>query len=475
MRIRRQRLGFVLVAAALIGGGLFWLTRPPTGADWPDLKMAPAAMTAARVRVGRNVHVSSPFPTTEHLGCALAADPSNPLRLFAASTLGDNYVDVAGYYSHDGGQTWSLGGKRPHQPGEQVADEDVAFGPGGGLFFVNMRTPAGTPGAHRYGTPGVATIDFAYSPDGGKTWEERGSIPRYIDRPCLGVDNSSGPYRGRLYVHANVEEPITFTSTDAAKTFSEVAPLEPKVRSTRPSNPVVLRNGTVLVTAAVFVTGSDPHLELPLWRSDDGGRSFAKVTPNLAGRWKHKRIKSRSVFGVYYPRLAVDPGSPRFAGRAYCVWRDGHASDECYILFARSPDGGATWTTPVVVSEQPAGIDAGPDYAADIPSIAVNGNGIVAVMWYDRRGLPKHVVGPGGVIPPAPGYNARLRVSSDGGETWQPSVQLNEVPMKGNPEEARHWTGLAAAADGRFHAAWIGDSTGKRQVWTAAVETTVPE
>ena len=29
---------------------------------------------------------------------------------------------------------------------------------------------------------------------------------------------------------------------------------------------------------------------------------------------------------------------------------------------------------------------------------------------------------------------------------------------------------LAAAADGRFHAAWIGDSTGKRQVWTAAVD-----
>jgi hypothetical protein len=42
--------------------------------------------------------------------------------------------------------------------------------------------------------------------------------------------------------------------------------------------------------------------------------------------------------------------------------------------------------------------------------------------------------------------------------------------MRGNVEDARYWTGLAAAADGRFHAAWIGDSTGRRQVWTAAVE-----
>ena len=62
-----------------------------------------------------------------------------------------------------------------------------------------------------------------------------------------------------------------------------------------------------------------------------------------------------------------------------------------------------------------------------------------------------------------------LRVSTDGGGTWQPSVQLNAVPMRGDVEEARHWTGLAAAADGRFHAAWIGDATGTRQVWTAAV------
>jgi hypothetical protein len=42
--------------------------------------------------------------------------------------------------------------------------------------------------------------------------------------------------------------------------------------------------------------------------------------------------------------------------------------------------------------------------------------------------------------------------------------------MRGDVEEARHWTGLAAGADGRFHAAWIGDATGTRQVWTAAVE-----
>ncbi len=406
------------------------------------------------------------------MGCVLAADPSDPLRLFAASTLGDTYDDVAGYYSHDGGQTWRLGCTRPHQHGEQVADEDVTFGPDGSLFFVNMRTPGGggTAGTYRYGTAGVGSIDLARSPDGGVTWEQLASVPRYIDRPCLAIDGTPGPNRGHLYIHANIEEPIVLTSADSARTFSPSILLQPKVRSTRPSNPVVLADGSLLVTSAVFITGSDAHLELPLWRSADGGRSFVQLTPNLAGRWKHARIKSSSVFDVFYPRLAPDPGSPKLDGRLYCVWRDGHGSDESYILFARSRDGGTTWSAPVILSEQPAGPDPGPEYNADIPAIAVNKSGVVAVTWYDRRGLPRHVVGPGGIIPPAPGYNARLRVSCDGGATWQPSVQLNAVPMQADRLEARYWTGLAAAPDGRFHAAWISDATGKRQVWTAAIE-----
>jgi hypothetical protein len=298
------------------------------------------------------------------------------------------------------------------------------------------------------------------------TWEERASVSRYIDRPCLAVDGTTGPNRGRLYVHATVEEPITLVSKDAAKTFSASSALKPPIRSTRPSHPVVLPDGPVLVTCANFKSGSDPHLELPLWRSVDGGKSFGRVTSNLAGRWKHRRIKSPSVFNVFYPALAVDSGN-RFPGRLYCVWREGHV--RAYILFASSRDGGATWSTPVILSEQPAGTDEAADFDSDIPAIAVNKVGIVAVSWYDRRGLPKDVVGPNGVVTPGKGYNARLRISPDGGVTWSPSVQLNSVPMKGELLDARYWTGLVAAADGRFQAAWIGDATGKRQVWTASV------
>jgi hypothetical protein len=119
------------------------------------------------------------------------------------------------------------------------------------------------------------------------------------------------------------------------------------------------------------------------------------------------------------------------------------------------------------------------EYITFMPSIAVNKEGLVAVNWYDRRGLPKSRLVPteidlGGrkvtaFNLEANGWNVRLRASLDGGATWLPSVQVNEEPGQGKIEVG-HTAGLAASADGRFHAAWIDNRTGQNQLWTAAIE-----
>jgi hypothetical protein len=63
----------------------------------------------------------------------------------------------------------------------------------------------------------------------------------------------------------------------------------------------------------------------------------------------------------------------------------------------------------------------------------------------------------------------RVRVSLDGGETWQPSVQVNEKTIQASVKELRDTMGLAADAAGAFHPVWIDDRTGTLQVWTATV------
>jgi hypothetical protein len=60
-------------------------------------------------------------------------------------------------------------------------------------------------------------------------------------------------------------------------------------------------------------------------------------------------------------------------------------------------------------------------------------------------------------------------VSLDGGETWQPSVQINEKTIKVSVWELRDTAGLVADADGTFHPTWIDDRTGTTQVSTATV------
>jgi hypothetical protein len=119
----------------------------------------------------------------------------------------------------------------------------------------------------------------------------------------------------------------------------------------------------------------------------------------------------------------------------------------------------------VILSEQPD--DGDNAYGAYMPALAVNKEGIVAVTWYDRRGLPTKP----GSTPPfhAAGCNVRLRVSLDGGQSWQPSVRVNEQAIQSTIWDLRDTAGLAADAAGTFHPVWIDDRTGTRQVWTAVV------
>src|SRR5204863_7612462 len=51
-------------------------------------------------------------------------------------------------------------------------------------------------------------------------------------------------------------------------------------------------------------------------------------------------------------------------------------------------------------------------------TIAVNRNGVLGVMWYDRRDSPDNL-----------GWTPRFSVSYDGGDTFVPSVKLATSPF----------------------------------------------
>jgi hypothetical protein len=151
--------------------------------------------------------------------------------------------------------------------------------------------------------------------------------------------------------------------------------------------------------------------------------------------------------------MAADPARPR---RLYVVWQD-----RLGVYFASSADKGATFSRPVLLSEQP---EMG-GHDAFVPSVAVNAAGIVAVTWYDTWGL----------APGQKGWDVRLRASGDGGKTWWPSVRVTEKStLRGEKAQKSligvgDTAGLAADAGGAFRCLWVDGRTGVGQVWTASV------
>jgi len=318
------------------------------------------------------------------------------------------------------------------------------------------------------------TFEFHRSLDAGKTWEPRGTVREaadrpFLDRPFLIADVSSGKYRGRLYCAGHE---LLSTSADGAKTFSHLSYSGKQGGGHEPSTPALLSDGTLALAYRLWSGKGQDRPGLQVLLSNDGGQTLRETNP-LNGQWHDDRIKSGKFW--FAPQLATDTSSAVFRDRLYAVWEDGNAATEPgvpgpgRVLFAFSKDKGQTWIGPTILSEQPAEGDAG--YGAYMPCLAVNNDGVVAVTWYDRRGLHD---GPGPRAPYyGPGCNVRFRVSLDGGETWSPSIQVTEKTIQATVYELRDTAGLAADASGTFHSVWIDDRTGTRQVWTTTV--TVPK
>jgi hypothetical protein len=438
-----------------------------------------APLAQAQITVGPNIDVSSARASTPHLEVVIAADPVNPNGLIACSMVPDG---VAAYISDNGGVTWSAPVIVTGAP--RINDPTCAYGPGGVVYFAHkLKETAGPSDLDR--------LEVHRSRDGGKTWDAMIRGPQTTDRPWIAVDMrpENGPW-GRLYasynyhVHGEATElnhpgdagwlnaVALQASDDGGKTFTTFAMRALVGDSAHPhrqpdmGGTAVLSDGTVVVLYEHAVGGGlNPKTHktfivqsaLMVLRSSDRGDSFEPVNTVADIKTSYNEPHTRGVTAT----LAVDPGSPAFRDRLYTVWGDVRTG-RTEIMIASSADKGKTWSAPVTVSDAPqvARDSGGPDQF--MPTVAVNKEGIVGVLWYDRRDNPNNR-----------DYYARFSASLDGGATWLKSVRVssaaNEPGKKGGSVTNGDTSGLAASADGRFHALWIDNRSGTPQAWTAPI------
>ncbi len=483
------------VAAALVRAGL---APAPTRLAPAPTRLAPAP-TRPDVVVGSNVQVSKPHADVPHVATVLAADPQDPQRLLAGAILIDPLSgrrDVVVYVSADGGRTWEA--SLNHQ---NAVDPALAIGPNGAVYFICTDYPLDPRPLESLG------LYFFRSGDGGSHWEQGLPLrfPSYsgLDRPWITTDHTGGRFSGRVYAsfHASAT-PLLGTSeggdmqvlpllasADGGRTFAPSTAGNTRV-SHGPGGVIggpggVLSDGTYV---APYIAAIEPtvtmHWKICVARSTDGGASFGIFStgaPDMSAvgvlRYPETEalLANRQSIGNRLPILACDPGSTRFKDRLYLVWNDYKEDKGMRVMLSSSQDKGRSWTRPDFISDIPAQLRASKRGYAGTPGVAVNKDGVVGVTWYDTRHLPAGAAG---------GWDMHFTASADGGATWSPSVRVSETSsLLENPQTDPHVTvpmdvgdsgGLAADANGVFHALWLDNRTGTRQLWTATV-TVKPE
>ncbi|MCC6774546.1 MAG: exo-alpha-sialidase, partial [Gemmatimonadaceae bacterium] len=427
---------FALIAAAALVLHADGMIAPPASLT---ARTRSASPQLPRPTVSPNVHVSATLPSSPFNEVVIVAHPTDPRRLLACAMLEpgpERSVRSAGWVSTDHGATWS---PPLVTTAHWANDPTCAWSSNGTALFVHKvndgaPTPAGT-----------VNSDFDYlgierSPDNGRTWRPMVRGPQVNDRPFVAIDASDGAmyvaYNGHLHGEQQRHDNVDFRNTvalmrsdDDGQTFAPPAQRALMDQTeTAGSNAgmdavVVLPDRSIAVlythmTLAAPTAGraakstgkpTVARSALMLARSTDSGRTLAPPTLVAEVHSGYNLPHARGITGT----MAIDTSTGPHRGRLYVAWAD-FVTGRGHILLTHSDDAGQNWSAPRFVNDDSTTRlpNGGPDHS--MATVAVNRDGVVGVLWYDRRDYPA-----------GDGYLPRFTASTDGGETWGQSVPVS--------------------------------------------------
>lgn len=343
--------------------------------------------------------------------------------------------------STNGGRTWSEGllpGLSQDSGGRfaRASDPWVAFGRGGRVYASSLGYE-----------PAASGIFVSASGDGGRTWDDPVAVhvAAVDDKPAMTVDTrDDSPWQGRVYVTwmnmigETAQSLLVSHSADEGASFSRPVQLANRGINNG-SIPLVGPGGSVHV---VWFHGEGREAAIWTVRSDDGGETWS--APVEVARTSPASVPYLRT-GAILPAAAVDGRD----GTLYVVWQDGRLTGAFVpqIFLSASTDGGATWSEPELVSDGP--LDA-PSFT---PSVAVNGDGVVAVAYTSMRNDPSR----SGLL------DQHIAFSKNGGRTFLRSQRLSTFST---------YAGALASSGGYFQGDYQGLAAGAKtfyRTWIAVL------
>jgi hypothetical protein len=318
--------------------------------------------------------------------------------------------------SVDGGTTFTDVGSLPVPPGgANFGDPGLAADRTGNFYASSIVVAQSAVGQ-------VQTVGVYKSVDGGLTWPiistpPPGTALSSADKPLIAIDATESPFSGNVYISwtsFGPPPPIGFPglpilfsrSTDGGLTFSPPLILSAPGEISHGSEPGVGRNGEVYVTWIRLSPG--PQL-IMFARSMDGGSTFsppAAVAPVTSIGFATGRLVGNFRVNSF-PRIDVNPVN----GTIYIVYASNPPGvDGADVFLTSSTDRGATWSPPIRLNDDVTNNDQ------FFPDVAVNGAGMVEVVWYDRRSGPDNQL--------IDVYGARV---ASNGQSTSPNQRLTSV------------------------------------------------
>jgi hypothetical protein len=305
----------------------------------------------------------------------------------------------------------------------------------------------------RGGTKTASDIYFAKSTDGGITFGPNVKINDDDTETVQLSPNIAVGTDGTIYVawkdyrnqilddqgHPDNSDIYVSTSTDGGLTFSPNQKANDDAGTANQFHPAI----------AVDSTGK-LYLEWRDWRNGDADPDIYFTTARRNG--------SRLIFGPnirinddtvpanqHDPTIKIGPG-----GEVLFMWVDHREGGNSSIYFSKSTDGGVTFSPNLAVSEPNTG-------GQDLPSLAVNTSGLIAVTWQNSTTQPD-----GSVL-----IDIQATTSTDGGATFHSSVLVNDDATSAVHRESN----IAIDDHGRVYVIWSdqrnGPGSGKYDIYSA--------